>query len=350
MNRNDPLANLNLDYEAPADAETISLLKKIYIALYLSSFLLLFSYSIQLIILVLTATDSTSDELFLGYSIAPVFILALYTFSLVVGILINCLAGCSALRKARELLVFAFFSHFIFLPVMLAAFVILLLRGNGVVVLEGQNEISSAEFFNPEVSFDEFSIPVVEEIVKFTQDDDNAETWLDIQFKFNDCCGLNLVSLYADQVFGLNDFDRSKLLSSQQCQGAVGAAIDSFLDINPVFNDDTADDIEEAAEADAILGDPNFFCERFLANDLKAVAQSVAVGLGVSLFLQVAAVTCVGLLIYSYEEKYGGLKPTEADLAARARVENTVVAKAGFGTRTASLNRVVTRGSRPLKF
>lgn len=294
--------------------------------------LLTIAYIVELALLIVFPSGTVALNT-LAWELSPGYSTALLFLSVILGLIVNPVGIVGLLRGTKCLVQSHFWSSFFLVLVNLFVFIYLLMRGNGVVVVGSQN-IDSNNLADPTVRIDTFSDVVQKQIVRFALD--NPEEWLQLQLSSGDsqgCCGLNMRSVYGNEVFDIDDFDLDVLLSNEVRCIAGRAEMDALLLEFPQFDDE----VLERASDSVILSSSNFFCDRILATEIKSKAQGFSVLFGVQVFVQVIVMFLAGSLLYSYQEKDGGFKPNEESLDARPKVENTVLVNAGYNPQSSSM-------------
>lgn len=262
----------------------------------------------------------SSDNAKFAYAVAPTLALPLLFLVLILSILVNPIGTASLFMGSRKLALVHFFSSILLNLLLLILFVFLVMAGNGVVAIQSRNVNSNERASGVDVAIDTFADETQRRIVEFALSD--PDVFLRLQ-DADDCCGLNAQAIFG---FGIDNFEAIDIHTGLQCSGIQSELDDVIAASGGVFNDAALTAVDESTR----LSVESFFCEQDFAGNLRGLAQTFAIFLGIQAFFQVTLSFFFGLLTYMYEVQEGGLKPDEDPLVSRPKVENTVLVKAGY--------------------
>lgn len=293
------------------------------------SFLFIIFYILEAIFLGIFQTFTNVNEV--SFIVAPKFTIAMMSIIIILGIIINPIGLVGVWKDDRFTTVVHFYLIFPLILATMVVFVFLLMSGNGIIAASGR-DVNSNTQGQDEVNINTFADETQELIVKYALD--HRQAWKELQdvdLDSSQCCGFNLQAIYSAEVFGIAGFEFSQIHTGAQCSVASNTEILNLLAAFPNFTPDAIKAVEENTNnAFPVISSANFFCEEFLASAVRDRAQKFSILYGIQGFFQFVLMFLVGMLLFFFEIQYGGMKANDDPVESRPKIENTVLAKAGY--------------------
>lgn len=230
----------------------------------------------------------SSSELEAALKSSPVVFNAFMGLSFFVGIVLNGYGLVQLVKEDKRGGRYYFVLTGLYLLFICGVFLFVLFRGNGVLAS------------SPTQAKDTATKPVETRFLQWAQS--NRFEWDSFQTE-NSCCGFNFAATYEDY-YGIDVAVINSGGLFGNCGGSGQAAVGAIQAEFPTYNE-TA---QERADADFILGSPNYFCYTQILENFRDLSRAAGIYFGFQVLFEFIIGLCLGLLLFSMRSNEGGFK------------------------------------------